>query len=230
MENPIDLLSEITLKLSPTAIEYEVGSSLEMFLFSLLESFSDKVDRIVVVSMYDFFFMAYKFINFSFDKAVIDKIMKKAQVVSVNPVSEVVLKSRIISFLTPEALSKRVVAEITKYKNQKTLAVIMGSELYALKEGLQQFISLYQYIVSSPLLNNQLGLVTLINFKLLPDTLLEVVRGYSMNVARLYVDDNQLKDAKRCLLFYKFAIPKYELRRWCYVTTDGQLTFSANDD
>lgn len=218
----------ITYK-SPTMMEYEVGTSTEIILFNILERLiNEKVEKIIVISMYDVFHIIYQHITSLIPEERVNIILKNTLLVSVNPISEIILKPRVISFLSPEALSKRITAEIIRHvgKEKRAITLLVGSEIYALKEGLQQFISFYQFMVSSSFLHKNLSSLILIDFKTLSENLLEILRLYSANVVRFAVENNvSFKDIKRYLLIFKSMFLEYELKKWYYEIKNDKLEF-----
>ncbi|NJE04651.1 hypothetical protein E3E36_00490 [Thermococcus sp. M36] len=131
--DPLHLVLNATRVISPTLIQYELGSDIEVIMMNFLHSMREAYDDIMVVSFYDGYHTMRKYAEAIFGADFVDDIFNGSTLVSVNSFLEDQYgPTKRILTTDPEIIVGRLL-EITGSLQRKTLVLLLGLDFYGIR-------------------------------------------------------------------------------------------------
>ncbi len=208
--DPLKIFVESSAKLTPSAVEYEVGSEVEIFIYNYLRAVKD-YDSIVLISFMDAHRMFFEYLN-----RVIGDKLEDLEVVTV--------LSKKGNVESAPLIAGRL-GNIFKSKSGKILALILGLDFYAIVFSEKSFLDLYPRIANLTRYNENLNLVTVFNGAIFSQTVSQMIYTFSLNIVKLGIEkfNNELR---RYITIIRSAFPEYNLKKWYYEVVLDKIIWS----
>ncbi|MGQ4833873.1 MAG: hypothetical protein ACP6IS_08245 [Candidatus Asgardarchaeia archaeon] len=226
LENdPMEILLRSTKIISPTLIQYDIGSLFEGILFNCLKKAKSQFDKIILVSFYDSYHILYHYWGsiFSIDEA--NKLMKGVEIITVYGKYPIEPKAGVrILDVEMTRLAPTIIDIINKNKGKSFLMVITGLDLYAIDRGEETFRKTYPLLMILSKQFKEVNIIVALNKNLISPKTLEFVGNYSFNIADLKVNASNEK-ISYYMLFKRIAMLEYNLKSWEYIVTERSIDF-----
>ncbi len=215
MMNPLEVFIKSSLEVSPSLIEYEIGSEVEIILYHYLKSISNKYENIFIVSFFDahqaFFDYLKRVLNLEKinNFILIPVYSKKEDEERIDGSSPVVLG----------ALGKRISKE-----EGKSVAIMLGLDFYSIIFGENNFAQFYPRVTKLKAFKEDLDIVVVLNTKLFSEKILQVVDSLSFTIAKLGIEED-INEFVRYMLLLRTVFVDYNLKKWYYRIERGKLVF-----
>ncbi len=212
--NPIEIFAKSCHELSPSLIEYEVGSEVEFFLFKFLNIVNKLYTSFFVISFFDAFKAFSKYTTRVFGKP---NVLDKCQTIPIFSKESDSLRGSI----------PIVLAEIKKNfeKLSNSLVIVLGLDFYSVIFGEEELTKLYPRLINLTYSSNTL---IVLNTKLLSNRAIQIVDGFSATIAKLGVEEKEGK-LMRYLVLLRTPFPEYNLRKWYFSIERGEILFHNSE-
>jgi len=218
--NPLDIFVNSSLRLTPSLIEYEVGSEVEIIVYNYLKRVKDHYNDVYIVSFLD---AHISFINY----------LKR--VIGEDKTNDVLKDCKIIPVLSKrdkikggDTNSAPIIAgklgDFFRKAEGKILSVVMGLDFYSILFSEKSLVGLYPRIATLTNYNKNLDVTIILNIKIFPDYINQIVDSFSHNIARLGVEKNE-KDVRRYFMIVRSIFLEYNLRKWYYEIIGEEIRF-----
>ncbi len=213
--NPLEIFAKSSLEVTPSLIEYEVGTEVEMILYNYLKLVSENYTNVFVISFFDAHIPFFEYI-----KRVVgdDGVIDKCNLLPVYSKKEIG---------TLDGAAPSIVALLGRsIQNRKgrSLVVILGLDYYTAIFGEEHLVQMYPRITNLKVYKEDLSTVSILNTKILSDKTIQIINNFSFNVARLGIERKE-ETFERYLLLVKTIFVEYNLRKWHYRIENGKLVF-----
>ena len=222
IQDPLDVFAKSSLKITPSLIEYEVGSEIELFVYNYLRRVFDNYDRIVFLSFFDAYSSFVKFLIRSIGKEKVDKILKNCELISIYPKGETDYTMSIKNLDYPTIIGKLrlFLDEISG----RTIILALGLDFYSIFLSEKSFISLFPRIAKLPSNYKDLSLTVVLNVKIFSDKVKEIINSFSFNIARLGIE-NVNNRLLRYFILIRTIYLNYNLFKWYYDVIGDRIIF-----
>ncbi|WP_087036552.1 hypothetical protein [Thermococcus litoralis] len=217
--DPLELMTAASEKITPTLLNYEIGSDIESVLYHLIKRLRGEYEEFVIISFQDAYVSILKYLKSVYKDA--SEVFKDTYLISVNPFLE--------EELNPNLLIKTKDAEIIVGRTRSnlgtksnTLFLVLGLDLYGVKYPDELVVILPALIrVLSKGDNNVL--VTF-DVKIFSEDILEIVNSFSLNLFKFGIEVKE-NEIKRKFTVIRSAFVEYNLRSWYYTITPNRIVF-----
>ncbi|AHF80705.1 hypothetical protein [Thermococcus paralvinellae] len=223
--NPLEILKESSKRISPTLIEYEIGSEVEIVLYHLIAKLRPEYQDFIVVSFHDAYLALRKYLENTLSHEEINKIFNNIHLVSVNPVLETSESkpNDVIKSTHHDIIVGRIL-EIASRIQGRALFLILGLDFYGIRIGKEELIDLFPALVSAIGRKRDSNLIMTLNVKVFPQSVVEIVNSFAFNVAHLGIEIHD-KDLKRYITLIRTIFLEYNLKKWYYRLFGKELIF-----
>ncbi|WP_054839774.1 hypothetical protein [Thermococcus sp. JCM 11816] len=84
MSEPLGILAQAVERISPTLIQFELGSDVEVILMKLLYKLRPNYDDFLVISFYDGYAAFRKYVENIFEEEYVRRVFESAKLLSIN--------------------------------------------------------------------------------------------------------------------------------------------------
>jgi|GEM_PF-839656 hypothetical protein len=223
--NPLDIVAASSKRITPTLIQYEVGSEVEIIIFNLLSELKKSYEKIIIVSFYDAYATLLRYLNSVFNPQNVQEVFDDVYLVSISPLLEVNLKPNdVIKADQHEIISGRLF-EITGLIEEKSLILILGPDFFGIKIGKDSLIELVPSLMTTLSRKKDLNIIITLNIKIFPENIIEIINSFAFNVIKLGVEVSNSK-IKRQMTILRSVFLEYNLKRWYYKLLGKTLIFT----
>ncbi|WP_297507421.1 hypothetical protein [Thermococcus sp.] len=223
--DPLSLIVEASRRMSPTFLNYQIGSEIELILYHLLRRLKDLYDEVFVISFHD----AYHFIVSYVSSVYPDgrDVFRPSHLISVNPYLEEALNpTMVIKVKDPEIIMGRIQSKLLSLdpdNGKRKLFIVLGLDLYGIRyrEELVQIVPMISRMLAKEEGSNVL--VTF-NVRAFPETVSEIIDCFALNVFRFAVEVKK-RTIRRKLTVIRSPFIEYNLRSWYYTVTKEGINF-----
>lgn len=218
--DPLELMTAASKRVTPTLLNYEIGSDIESVLYHLIKRLRGEYEELVVISFQDAYVSVLKYLKSVYKDA--SEVFKDTYLISVNPFLE--------EELNPNLLIKTKDAEIIVGRTRSnlgtksnTLFLVLGLDLYGVKypDELVVIIPALIRVLSKGKNNN---ILITFNVKIFPENIVEIVNSFSLNLFKFGIEVKE-NEIKRKLTVIRSAFVEYNLRSWYYTITPNRIVF-----
>ncbi|ASJ16491.1 hypothetical protein A3L04_05080 [Thermococcus chitonophagus] len=220
MRDPLSIIAEAAKRLSPTLITHEIGSDVEIILYNLAKKIRASYENFVVISFNDAYAAVMRYLRSIFNDA--DQVFGADRLISINPfLEEDLMPEIIVETSDPEIIAGRIGEAIKGLDN--SLFFVLGLDLYGVrhKGELPLMIPGITKVLSRAPGNS---VVMTFNTKMFPESILEIVNSFALNVVRLEVKVVGVS-IKRILTIIRSPFMEYNLKSWRYEVTRNAVIF-----
>ena len=212
--NPLQIFIESLKRLSPSLVEYEVGSEVEMFVYKYLQKVKPEFDRVVLVSFMD---AHLTFIDY------VERVLRDTEFLENIDVVQILSKKT----KDPGGSAPLVAGRLSKTlsdSTKKTLAVVLGLDFYAIVFSEKSLLDLFPRIVNLMRYNNNLKIVSVFNGAIFSPKVNQMMYTFSLNIIRLNVERVDTK-LRRCATIIRSIFPEYNLKKWYYDIVGNEIVW-----
>ncbi|NJE08595.1 hypothetical protein E3E31_08690 [Thermococcus sp. M39] len=229
--NPLEILEESSKRISPTLVEYEIGSEVEIILYHLIAKLRPEYQNFVVISFHDAYLALKRYLENILSHEEIHKTFSNIHLISVNPVLEIEENSPddIIKSTHHDIIVGRILEIISKIQGE-TLFLVLGLDFYGIRVGKEELIDIFPALVSAIGRKKNNNVIMTLNVKVFPQGVVEIVNSFAFNVAHLGIEVHN-RDLKRYITLIRTIFLEYNLKKWYYKLFGKELIFnSANPE
>jgi len=210
--NPLQIFVESSKKLTPSLIEYEVGTEVEMIVYRYLEDVRSYYDDVLMVSFIDAHVAFLEYLK----RVLRRDVLRDVEVISL-------LSKKFKDSESAPLIAGRL-GSIIEGKRGKILAVFLGLDFYSIVFSEKSLLELFPRIVNLTRYNRNLNIVSVFNGAIFSSSLSQMLYTFSLNVMKLSIERTD-GDFKRVLTIIRSAFPEYNLRRWHYDVIGDNINF-----
>ena len=213
--NPLEIFARSSTEVTPSLIEYEVGTEVEMILYNFLKLVSNEYSNISIISFFDAHIPFFEYIRRVVDE---DEIIEKCNLLPVYS------KKEMGSF---DGAAPSVVALLGRNIQNiegKSLVVILGLDYYTAIFGEEHLVQMYPRITNLKVYKDDLDTISILNTKILSDKTIQIINNFSFNVVQLGIEKKD-SSFERYILLVKTIFVEYNLKKWFYRIERGKLIF-----
>ena len=213
--NPLEIFAKSSMEVTPSLIEYEVGTEVEMVLYDFLKLVSDKYSNVSVISFFDAHIPFFEYIK---------RVVKEDEIVEEWNLLPVYSKKEMESF---DGAAPSVVALLGRNIQNlegKSLVVILGLDYYTAIFGEEHLVQMYPRVTNLKVYKDDLDTISILNTKILSDKTIQIINNFSFNVIQLGIERRN-GSFERYMLLVKTIFVEYNLRKWFYKVERGKLIF-----
>ncbi|HIH73125.1 MAG: Uncharacterized protein XD43_1167 [Thermococcales archaeon 44_46] len=217
--DPLELMTAASKRISPTFLNHEIGSDIEIVLYHLIKRLREDYEDFLIVSFQDAYASILKYLKSVYEDA--DEVFERVKIISVNPFIEEELNPD-LSIKTKDA--EIIIGRISGYLKTKnnTLTLVLGLDLYGVKYPDELVVILPALIrVLSKGDNNVL--VTF-DVKIFSEDILEIVNSFALNLFKFGIEVKE-NEIKRKFTVIRSPFLEYNLRSWYYTVTPTKIVF-----
>lgn len=210
--NPLQIFVESSKKLTPSLIEYEVGTEVEMIVYRYLEDVRSYYDDVLMVSFVDAHVAFLEYLK----RVLRRDVLRDVEVISL-------LSKKFKDSESAPLIAGRL-GSIIEGKSGKILAVFLGLDFYSIVFSEKSLLELFPRIVNLTRYNRNLNIVSVFNGAIFSSSVSQMLYTFSLNVMKLSIERTD-GDFKRVLTIIRSAFPEYNLRRWHYDVIGDNINF-----
>ncbi|RLI83950.1 MAG: hypothetical protein DRP01_08705 [Archaeoglobales archaeon] len=210
--NPLQIFVESSKKLTPSLIEYEVGTEVEMIVYRYLEDVRSYYDDVLMVSFVDAHVAFLEYLK----RVLRRDVLRDVEVISL-------LSKKFKDSESAPLIAGRL-GSIIEGKRGKILAVFLGLDFYSIVFSEKSLLELFPRIVNLTRYNRNLNIVSVFNGAIFSSSVSQMLYTFSLNVMKLSIERTD-GDFKRVLTIIRSAFPEYNLRRWHYDVIGDNINF-----
>ncbi|NJE13202.1 hypothetical protein [Thermococcus sp. LS2] len=227
--NPLEILEESSKRISPTLIEYEIGSEVEIILYHLIAKLRPEYQNFVVISFHDAYLALKRYLENTLSHEEIHKTFSNIHLISVNPVLEIEENSPddIIKSTHHDIIVGRILEIISKIQGE-TLFLVLGLDFYGIRVGKEELIDIFPALVSAIGRKKNNNVIMTLNVKVFPQGVVEIVNSFAFNVAHLGIEVHN-RDLKRYITLIRTIFLEYNLKKWYYKLFGKELIFNSTN-
>lgn len=213
--NPLEALAKSSTKITPSLLEYEVGTDVEVFLYQYLDLVKDEYENIIIISFFDAHRALFDYLKRVFSEY--GDALKRSILI---PVYSKVENERIEG--APPVIIGEIGRKLRSY-SKKSLVLIIGLDFYSIMFGEESLAQLYPRMANLRNYNQNLDVLITLNTKLFSDRTVQIINGFSLNIVRLGVEGE--KEPKRYILIVRSVFLEFNLNKWYYKINEGKIQF-----
>ncbi|WP_054841661.1 hypothetical protein [Thermococcus peptonophilus] len=162
MSEPLGILAQAVERISPTLIEFELGSDVEVILMKLLYKLRPNYNDFLIISFYDGYAAFRKYVENIFEEEYVRRVFESAKLLSINSFLEEDFNPlEDLKTSQPDIIAGRAL-RITEALPQRTLVLVLGLDLYGVRDGEKNLIQLFPRLMT--VLNRREGFRTIVTF------------------------------------------------------------------
>lgn len=218
--NPLELITLSSKRITPTVLNYQIGSDIESVLYHLIKRLRGEYEEFVIISFQDAYTSISKYLKSIYRDA--PEVFKDTYLVSVNPFLEEELNPDLpVKTKDAEIITGRIRVALGTKSN--TLFLVLGLDLYGVKypEELVVIIPALIRLLSKGENNN---LLIPFNIKIFPENIVEIVNSFALNLFKFGVEVKR-GEIKRKLTIIRSPFVEYNLRSWYYMIAPSKIVF-----
>ncbi len=224
IQDPLDVFADSSMKITPSLLEYEVGSEIELFVYNYLKRVSNHYDRILFLSFFDAYDSFLKFLIRSIGREKVEEVLKRSELVSIYPRSETYFSMSIKNLDYPTVLGK--LRMFFDDLDGRTVVITLGLDFYSIFLSEKSFVSLFPRIATLPSSYRDLNLVIVLNVKIFSEHVKEIIDSFSFNIARLGIESVNNKLLRYFILIRTVHL-NYNLFKWYYDVIGDRIVFRS---
>ncbi|WP_297497042.1 hypothetical protein [Thermococcus sp.] len=223
-KDPISLMMDASLRMSPTFLNYQIGSEIELILYHLLKRLKGLYDEVFVISFHDAYHFFVSYVSSVYPDG--REVFRPSYLISVNPfLEEVMNPTMVIKVKDPEIIMGRIQSKLLSLNpdnGKKKLFLVLGLDLYGIRyrDELIQMIPM----ISRMLARERSNVLMAFNVRAFPETVSEIIDSFALNIFRFAVEVKK-KAIRRKLTVIRSPFIEYNLRSWYYTITKEGITF-----
>ncbi len=223
--NPLEILKESSKRISPTLIEYEIGSEIEIILYTLIKKLRQEYQNFIIISFHDAYLVLRRYLENVFSKTEVNTAFDGAHLISVNPILETEENQPqdIIKSTHHDIIVGRIL-EATSKINGESLFIILGLDFFGIRIGKEELIDLFPALVSTIGRKKNNNVIMTLNVKVFPQSLVEIVNSFAFNVAHVGIE-LQDREIRRYITLIRTVFLEYNLKKWYYTLLGKKLVF-----
>jgi len=223
--NPLEILEESSKRISPTLIEYEIGSEVEIVLYTLIGKLRQEYQNFIIISFHDAYLVLRRYLENIFSIDEINAVFNGAHLISVNPILETEENNpqNIIKSTHHDIIVGRILETTSRIK-EESLFIVLGLDFFGIRIGEEELIDLFPALVSTIGRKKSNNVIMTLNVKVFPQSLVEIVNSFAFNVAHLGIELHD-KDIKRYITLIRTVFLEYNLKTWYYTLLGKKLVF-----
>ncbi len=210
--NPLQIFAESSKKLTPSLIEYEVGTEVEMIVYRYLKEVEGYYDDILIVSFIDAHVTFLEYLR----RVLRRDVLKDVEVLSL-------LSKKFKDSESAPLIAGRL-GNIIGERKGKILAVFLGLDFYSIVFSEKALLELFPRIVNLTRYNENLSIVSVFNGAIFSSSVNQMLYTFSLNVIKLSIERID-GDFKRVLTIIRSAFPEYNLKKWYYEIESDEINF-----
>ncbi|NJF24234.1 hypothetical protein [Thermococcus sp. Bubb.Bath] len=229
MSEPLGILARAVERISPTLIQFEIGSDVEVILMKLLSKLRPNYEGFLVISFYDGYEAFRKYVENVFERDYVDKVFEGVKLVSVNSFLEEGLQPlENLKTTQPDIIAGRILG-ITANLPKRTLVLILGLDFYGVREGEENLVQLFPRLMT--VLNKREGFRTLVTFNMgiFSPGVVNTLGSFVFNVVKVGLEVNGT-EIRRYLQFIRTPFLEYNLEKWYYTMMAKIVTFRRKEE
>ena len=227
--DPLEILEVSSKRISPTLIEYEIGSEVEIILYHLMAKLRPEYQNFIVISFHDAYLSLRRYLENIMSPEEINEIFGSMYLISVNPILEIGEDSPnyVIKSTHHDIIVGKVLKIIPKMQ-EKTLFLVLGLDFYGIQVGKEELINIFPALVSAIGRKRSNNVIMTLNVKIFPKVIIEIVNSFAFNVAQVGIEVHD-REIRRYMVLIRTVFLEYNLKKWYYTLFGKKLVFkSAN--
>lgn len=224
MSEPLGILARAVERISPTLVQFELGSDVEVILMKLLYKLRPNYEDFLIISFYDGYAAFRKYVENIFEEEYIKRVFDGVKLVSVNSfLEEEFHPIESLKTSQPEIIAGRILG-ITTDLPQRTLVLVLGLDFYGVREGEENLIQLFPRLMT--ILNKRGGFRTIVTFNtgIFSPLVVNILGSFVFNVVKVGLEVDG-KEIRRYIQFIRTPFLEYNLEKWYYTLIGKIVTF-----
>jgi len=221
---PLEIIAEASARISPTFINYQIGSEVEVILYYLLRMLRCMHDELFIISFQDAYHFVLSYVSSIYPDA--EEVLKPDHLISINPFLEESLDPEmIIKAKDAEIIAGRIHNRLTSLETGRgrKLFLILGLDLYGIRypEELTQVVPLLSRTLTR---DRQANVIITFNLRAFSGHIVEIIDSFALNIFRFSIEVRR-KKIRRKLTVVRSPFLEYNLRSWYYTVGREGITF-----
>jgi len=219
--NPLELITTTSEQITPTLLNYEIGSDIESVLYHLIKKLKGEYEEFVIISFQDAYVSISKYLDSIYKDT--SEVFKDSYLISINPFLEERLNP---DFVTKTKDAEIIVGRISRNLGIKsnTLFLVLGLDLYGVKYP-DELIAIIPAIVRVLSTGKNNNILFMFNVKIFSENIVEVMNSFALNVFKFGIEVKG-NEIKRKLTVIRSPLVEYNLRSWYYTIAPSKIIFS----
>lgn len=221
---PLEIIAEASGRISPTFLNYQIGSEIEVILYHLLKKLGSTYRELFIISFQDAYHFVLSYVSSIYPGA--GEVLRPHHLISINPFLEEALNPEtIIKAKDAEIIAGRIHNRLSSMERPpgRRLFLILGLDLYGIRypEELTQIVPLLSRTLTR---DRDANVIVVFNMKAFPEHVVEVIDSFALNVFRFSVEVKR-REIRRKFTVVRSPFLEYNLRSWYYTVRDDGLVF-----
>ncbi|AMQ19616.1 hypothetical protein [Thermococcus peptonophilus] len=228
MSEPLGILAQAVERISPTLIEFELGSDVEVILMKLLYKLRPNYNDFLIISFYDGYAAFRKYVENIFEEEYVRRVFESAKLLSINSFLEEDFNPlEDLKTSQPDIIAGRAL-RITEALPQRTLVLVLGLDLYGVRDGEKNLIQLFPRLMT--VLNRREGFRTIVTFNtgIFSPSVVNILGSFVFNVVKVGLEVEG-KEIRRYIQFIRTPFLEHNLEKWYYTLIGKIVTFRKEE-